>query len=66
MCVYFVCSGDVLNGNSAAASLLAEAVHSDVSVSMDTTFDHVTGEIPLSDVCIWIDPIGKIYFTMSF
>ncbi|XP_041367669.1 inositol polyphosphate 1-phosphatase-like [Gigantopelta aegis] len=50
---------DVLNGNSVAAGLLAEAVHSSISASMKSTFRHVTGEIPISDVCVWIDPIDS-------
>lgn len=50
----------VLNGDSHAAELLAEAVHSDLNLSVvNTRKDFPDDPVVNENLSIWIDPIGK-------
>lgn len=58
-----VCLEKVLDGNSSAACILAEEVHNSVEFESDNL--GVYPELPdmdLSQIGIWIDPIGMILF----
>ena len=48
----------VLNGNHDAAALLAQLVHQDVTIAMDSDLATVEAEVSVEDIGIWIDPIG--------
>lgn len=47
----------VLNGNLDAAVLLAQLVHQDVTIAMDSDLATVDAEVSVEDIGIWIDPI---------
>lgn len=50
----------VLNGDSHAAELLAEAVHSELDLTVVNTRKDIPDDpAPSDDFNIWIDPIGK-------
>jgi len=49
---------NVLNGNLDAAARLAQLVHQDVTVAMDSDLATVEAEVSVEDIGIWIDPIG--------
>ena len=52
----------VLCGNESAARLLADIIHTDIVLESDETQaleDQLDFELPLTDLAIWIDPIGK-------
>lgn len=53
----------VLCGNESAAQLLADLIHTDVTLEMDekqALGDKLDFELPLDELAIWIDPIGKL------
>ena len=52
--------GSVLDGNEEAANLLADEVHHDVAMATEPALGGVDLQIPLEDVGVWIDPIGKL------
>ena len=49
---------NVLNGNLDAAARLAQLVHQDVTIAMDSDLATVEAEVSVEDIGIWIDPIG--------
>lgn len=52
----------VLCGNETAARLLADLIHSDIVLEKEETRaleDQLNFELPLNELAIWIDPIGK-------
>lgn len=49
----------VLNNNKEAAHLLAKALHEEVSMDVGSKVTNLTLELDLSNIGIWIDPIGK-------
>ena len=52
----------VLCGNETAARLLADLIHSDIVLEKEETRaleDQLDFELPLNELAIWIDPIGK-------
>jgi len=52
----------VLCGNESAARLLADLIHTDVVLEQEETQaleDQLDFELPLNELAIWIDPIGK-------
>lgn len=54
----------VLDGNESAALLLADIIHAEISLGADETQaleDKLDFELPLDQLGIWIDPIGKIW-----
>ena len=48
----------VLDGNSKAASLLANVVHQEITMATPSDLDAVEAEVDMNNVGIWIDPIG--------
>ena len=53
----------VLEGNESAARLLADLIHTDVTLDADeiqALEDKLDFELPLDELAIWIDPIGKL------
>lgn len=50
----------VLDGNREAADLLAAVVHTAIIVKPDSTLAAKIPKIPLDNLGIWIDPIGKL------
>ena len=53
----------VLDGNESAARLLADLIHTDVTLDADeiqALEDKLDFELPLDELAIWIDPIGKL------
>lgn len=48
----------VLDGDHTAASLLAQAIHQNPA-TIDAITDTLTLSLSLSDLGIWIDPIGE-------
>ena len=50
----------VLEGNRAAAGLLAELVHQDYPHAIPEQLRGVNAVVPTADIGIWIDPIGKL------
>ncbi len=53
-------AGKVLDGNQEASTLLAQVVHSDVTLEMTSDLKQIDTEVNVQDVGIWIDPIGMI------
>ena len=52
----------VLCGNESAARLLADLIHADTVLEKEETRaleDQLDFELPLNELAIWIDPIGK-------
>lgn len=49
----------VLNNNKEAAHLLAKALHEEVSMDVGSKVTNLTLQLDLSNIGIWIDPIGK-------
>ena len=52
----------VLYGNETAARLLADLIHSDIVLEKEETQaleEQLDFELPLNELAIWIDPIGK-------
>lgn len=52
----------VLCGNETAARLLAELIHTDIVLETEeirALEDQLAFELPLNELGIWIDPIGK-------
>ena len=49
----------VLDGDSAAASLLARAIHQDPATQSDSGPEGLRVPFSPSEVGIWIDPIGR-------
>ena len=52
----------VLCGNESAARLLADLIHSDIVLEKEEARaleDQLDFELPLNELAIWIDPIGK-------
>ena len=64
----FFCNGSqlyfnpmkVLDGNKEAAELLAAVVHSDISLQLETELASQIPELPIDNLGIWIDPIGRL------
>uniref|UniRef100_UPI00398EB6EE inositol polyphosphate 1-phosphatase-like n=1 Tax=Pristiophorus japonicus TaxID=55135 RepID=UPI00398EB6EE len=50
----------VLDGNMAAAKLLASIVHLDVSIK-DPTLEEVEAAIPQDSMAVWVDPIDSTF-----
>ena len=53
----------VLCGNESAARLLADLIHTDIVLEKEETRaleDQLDFELPLNELAIWIDPIGKL------
>lgn len=55
----------VLDGNKEAAELLAAVVHTAVIVKPDSTLAAKIPKIPLDNLGIWIDPIGKLTILLT-
>lgn len=52
----------VLCGNESASQLLADLIHTDIVLETEETQaleDQLDFDLPLSELAIWIDPIGK-------
>lgn len=52
----------VLCGNESAARLLADLIHTDIVLEKEETQaleNQLDFELPLNELAIWIDPIGK-------
>ena len=53
----------VLCGNESASQLLAGLIHADIVLETEETRvleDQLDFELPLNELAIWIDPIGKL------
>ena len=54
---------EVLCGNESAAHLLADLIHTDVTLEtneMQALENKLDFEMPLDELAIWIDPFGKM------
>ena len=49
----------VLDGNTEAARLLAEVVHTEVGGETHPELENVREDVDADDLGIWIDPIGE-------
>ena len=61
----FSLSDKVLNGNFEAATLLAMVIHEDVAFDISLDQPELDTGIPDGTIGLWIDPIGKTYFSIS-
>lgn len=57
----------VIDGNEKAAQLLADIIHAEISLETNEAQilrDKLDFELPLNELAIWIDPIGKMLFLL--
>ena len=58
----------VIDGNEKAAQLLADIIHTEISLETNEARilrDKLDFELPLDELAIWIDPIGKMLFFLG-
>lgn len=58
----------VIDGNEKAAQLLADIIHTEISLETNEARilrDKLDFEMPLDELAIWIDPIGKMLFFLG-
>lgn len=58
----------VIDGNEKAAQLLADIIHTEISLETNEARvlrDKLDFELPLDELAIWIDPIGKMLFSLG-
>ena len=58
----------VIEGNEKAAQLLADIIHTEINLEMNEARvlrDKLDFELPLDELAIWIDPIGKMFFFLG-
>lgn len=57
----------VIDGNEKAAQLLADIIHTEISLETNEAQilrDKLDFELPLNELAIWIDPIGMMLFLL--